>query len=78
MFNPQLDKLDWRTIERRNTKAIGWEWELVDMIDLKKGDTFRAFEEDGTRVLHRDGRKEFVAVSNGYVGCLGIPEIEIE
>ena len=73
MFNPQLDELDVYTIE----KMHNGQWLKTNMIDLKKGDLFRAFNQNGEQVLHEDGRKEFAVANNAYAGILGIPEIEI-
>lgn len=81
MFNPQLDKLTWRIVEKGITEIrpnySGTTWTKTNMIDLKVGDIFRLTDPDGSRVKHEDGRDTFIAKSNGYINVLGIPEIEI-
>lgn len=39
-----------RTVER----LIGGVWAPVEFMDLKKGDTYRMFEPDGTPVVYKD------------------------
>lgn len=94
MFNPQLDKdleFEFEGKKYKNEVRIvekgilenkpnysGYNWVRSNILDLKKGDTFRTFDPDGEIVTHKDGRHKFVASSNGYIGSLGIPTIEIE
>jgi hypothetical protein len=81
MFNPQLENIEWREVYRGAHEVLpnysGIKWEKTHLIDLKKGELFKLIDPDGTQVEHEDGRKEFIAKTNGYVNELGIPEIEI-
>jgi len=48
------------------------------MIDLKKGDLFRVFDSEGNRVIHENGKDQFLATSDGYVDeILKIPAVDI-
>jgi hypothetical protein len=82
MFNPQLDKLDKYIIERGRYETrpnfSGVQWEEVPMIDLKKGDIFRAFTSSGERVELKNSKIEFLAKSDGYIDeVLKIPAVDI-
>lgn len=73
MFNPQLDQLIWRKIEKR----VNGKWTESHMIDLKRGDRFRAFDHDGSVVKDKDGATEFIAHTNGYICELGVPVVDV-
>lgn len=82
MFNPQLDDLVPYRIERGRTEIrenfSGVSWTEVPMIDLKAGDIFRAFDSEGNRVVHENGKDEFLATSDGYIDeVLKIATIDI-
>lgn len=74
MFNPQLDELNWRVVEKYENDT----WIKTNLIDLKVGNRFRMFESTGEPVEDEDGRTEFVAATNGYLDpVLRIPTIDI-
>ena len=53
------------------------DWRQVRLIDVHKGETFRMFE-GGMPVKDREGRVEWVAATNGFVGGRGVATIEVE
>jgi len=73
MFNPQLDVMKLRTVE---VKQNG-EWTKTNMIDIKKGQTFRMFEPNGDPVEDDDGCTVWTTDSNAYMNELGIPTVKI-
>ena len=82
MFNPQLDELTTYKIEvgrvenRENFSGIYWT--PRNMIDLKKGEIFRAFDSEGNRIIHENGKDQFLATSDGYIDeILKIPAVDI-
>lgn len=85
MFNPQLDELDPYIIERGTIEVrpnfSGITWKKVNMINLKKGDIFRALKSQDNksiRVEHKNGKTEFVSTSDGYIDpILKIPVVNI-
>ena len=82
MFNPQLDELTPYKIEvgrvENRENFSGVYWTSRNMIDLKKGDLFRAFDSEGNRVIHENGKDQLLATSGGYVDeILKIPAVNI-
>jgi hypothetical protein len=73
MFNPQLDVLVPYRVEKIHNNV----WIPTAMIDLKKGNLFRAFDEKNKPVLRQDGRSEFIAAQDAEVGKIGIAEVTI-
>lgn len=43
------------------------EWKEISFSELKKGDTFKMFESDGTPVKDLYNRTEFLATTNAYM-----------
>lgn len=74
MFNPNFDEkmtdVDIFVDSDRTTKG--------NVLDLRKGMLFRAFDLDGNIIEHENGAKQFLAKSNPYVDELGIPVIDVE
>lgn len=55
----------------------GDEWRDVRMIDVRKGERFRMFERERP-VVDKEGRTEWIARTNGFVGGSGVATIETE
>lgn len=75
MFNPQLDALDWRVVER---KIDDDHWVVTNLIDIKEGDTFRLTDPGGSSVEDSEGNTEFIAKGDGHIGAIGIPTVVIK
>lgn len=76
MFNPQLD--EQQETKRKVNVFRNNEWVECEFTDLKKDDSFRMFDDDGSIVEDDKGNTEFVALSDPYINDIGILEIEIE
>lgn len=65
------DRKESRLVEMKDDDN----WVKVSLLDLKRGNTFRMFE-DPTRKMPV-GEAEMIAGSDGYENHQGVPEIEV-
>lgn len=53
------------------------EWVETTLMDLTSGCTFRMYEPDGSPVVDKYGRNEWVAASKPYIGADGEARIKV-
>ena len=60
------------------TAEVFWNgrWFPTEFDKVKKGDTFKLFEPDGTLVRDKDGNAVLVAVSDPYMNAEGVMTID--
>jgi hypothetical protein len=81
-FDPNLKITfngDEYTCSRRKVLklGIGKEWNEINFVEVKSGDTIKLQDPDGSWVYHEDGRNTFVAKSNTKLDELGLLCFEI-
>ena len=74
MLNPQLDELKIRKTEIQTDDNT---WSEINLIDIKEGQIFRVFEQDGEPVTDERGGTVWEADSDGYMNERGIPTVKI-
>lgn len=57
---------------RRTQILVEGSWTDVNVLEIKKGHTFRLLESDGSLVYHPDNRTEFIASQDTYLRSDGV------